>query len=135
MIEETSRPLVYVSGPIGDDPSKWDENLRNSILVAEDLYRLGCLPFVPHLSVAWHKIVPHTPAWWLTYDIELLAKCDGIFMMPGHSVGAEIEERFANRQRTIHVLHSYADVSNWLRRGVEGGKGPSISRIDVEAEW
>lgn len=89
-------PVVYIAGPITiPDPV---ENTHEAVLIADGLYTSGvCVPVVPHLTLTWHLIKPHKPAFWYQYDTFLLRKCDGLLRLPGVSVGADLEIATANR--------------------------------------
>ncbi len=89
------RPLVYVAGPyVHPDPV---ENTHNAIQVAERLHQTGLVTcVVPHLTLLWNMVAPHEADYWYTLDLASLARCDALFRIPGYSVGAENEIRFAH---------------------------------------
>lgn len=80
---------VYVAGPI----TKGDQflNVRNAILVADDLLFSGMSPFVPHLCSLWHIVAPQDYERWMSYDQEWLEVCDVLLRIPGESSGADRE--------------------------------------------
>jgi hypothetical protein len=61
---------VYIASPYtqGDVAI----NVRNSILVAEQVRNYGLLPFSPLLSHFWHFMSPHSYEYWTTMDLEWL---------------------------------------------------------------
>lgn len=81
-------PLIYVAGPITDDP--WG-CVRKAIKVGMELRDLGAVPYLPQLSVLHEMIEPLSHAEWMRDDLEILARCDGIIRLPGESVGADME--------------------------------------------
>lgn len=102
------RLKVYVAGPY----SKGDivVNVRNAIIAGNNLRALGYTPFVPHLSMFWHMLVPHHDIeYWYVYDMEWLEVCDAVFRLPGESVGADREVARA-KELGIPVVTSYLDL-------------------------
>ena len=99
-----TKPLVYIAGPYTlPDPVA---NTRRAVHFAERLFSEGKVtPVVPHLTMLWHFILPHSLEWWYRYDIELLAHCDALLRLPGESAGADREVAFA-RENLIPVFHS-----------------------------
>lgn len=90
-----SKIHVYVSGPI----SKGDMfvNVRNAILVAEELRRAGLVPYVPHLSFSWQMLAPVEYEAWMELDFAWVERCDAVLRLPGESSGADREVAHANR--------------------------------------
>lgn len=88
--EMDNRPLVYVAGPYTrPDPV---ENTHNSIRLAADLVDEGLVtPYVPHLTLLWHIVLPRPPEWWYEYDYAILRRCDAVFRIAGESRGADME--------------------------------------------
>src|SRR5262245_23979197 len=85
--------LVYVAGPYTrPDPV---ENTHDIVKIADALLDAGFIPVVPHLTLLWHLISPKPYAHWLAYDQHLLARCDAVLRVPGHSVGATRETELA----------------------------------------
>ena len=84
---------IYVAGPI----SKGDQfmNVRNAILLGEQLRALGYIPFVPHLSALWNLIVPVGYEDWMSLDFAWIERCDALFRQAGESSGADREVVFA----------------------------------------
>lgn len=88
-------PIVYVAGPYTNpDPV---ENTHNAIKAADDLYVRGvCVPIIPHLSLLWHMVRPHTDVnFWYDYDILIMLRCDAVLRLPGVSSGADREVEIA----------------------------------------
>lgn len=86
---------VYIAGPY----SKGDvgENVRNAVLVADEVSAFGHVPYIPHLTHLWHMILPHEYEFWMDYDFEWLKKCDCLIRLSGESKGADEEVRFAKK--------------------------------------
>lgn len=81
---------VYIAGPY----TKGDVaiNVRDAILMAEELIKRGHVPFIPHLSHFWHLVAPHGIDFWYDYDNNFLDHwADCVLRLPGESVGADKE--------------------------------------------
>ena len=85
---------VYVAGPY----SKGDVavNVRNALLAAEELVKIGHVPYVPHLTHFWHCVFPHVYEFWLEFDKEWLRRCEVLLRLPGDSSGADKEVALAH---------------------------------------
>ncbi len=81
--------IVYVAGPY----TKGDVavNVRNMILVCNQVMDKGFIPYCPLLTHFWHLITPKKYEEWMKYDEVWLGKCDCLLRMPGDSSGADRE--------------------------------------------
>ena len=105
------RKRVYVAGPYSaPDPV---ENTYRAIYIGDLLWRMGYVPFVPHLSHFWHRIRPHTWAEWLEYDLQWVLACHAVLWMSGDSPGADREAVFA-RAAMIPVYLTVAQLLQGL---------------------
>lgn len=94
---------IFVSGPY----SKGD--VREAIIVGNNLRAMGHTPFVPHLTAFWHMLIPHEVEYWYGYDLEWLEVCDAVYRLPGESVGAS-KEVVRAVELGKPVFYSYANV-------------------------
>lgn len=80
---------VYVAGPfrIGDQLG----NVREAAMVGIELRLAGHVPVVPHLNGFAHVIKPMPDAFWMEWDLDLLAMCDCLVRLPGPSIGSDAE--------------------------------------------
>jgi hypothetical protein len=87
------RKVVYIASPY----TKGDVavNVRESILIADKLAKLGYLPFWPLSSHFWHLLVPHEYKFWTEMDLEWLYHVDYLLRLPGESSGADAEVKFS----------------------------------------
>jgi len=84
---------VYIAGPYTKpDPVL---NVRAHCMAAEQVRKMGLLPFVPLLSHLWHLVSPHDYDYWMEMDLEWVAQCDAVLRLPGESAGADSEVRMA----------------------------------------
>ena len=87
---------VYIAGAY----SKGDValNVRRVILVADELVKLGHIPYIPHLTHFWHFISPKDYEFWLEYDrsfIDHWAEC--LLRLNNESSGADREMERARK--------------------------------------
>ena len=103
---------IYVSGPIGNKGKCTDEEIKQNVIVAEEIYgaliEKGYAPFCPHLSYypdkRWRKQnirkLPHEV--WLRMDFRWVRKCKYFFYMRpeeyGESHGAVLEYNLAIKE-------------------------------------
>jgi hypothetical protein len=106
-------PLVYIAGPITRPCplTNCGEGMRWFDLLLESGV---CIPFAPHFSCFQQMHYPRTHDEWLSYDYQILARCDAMFRLPGESVGADCEEDFC-REQDIPIFHSLDALYEWCR--------------------
>lgn len=108
-----TRPLVYVAGPYSKpDPCM---NTHHAIWVAEQIIKMTngeVSPVVPHLTHFWHTMEPHPYEFWLSYDLDLLARCDLVLRCHGASSGADAEVVKA-MEWGIPVVFDVESVVEW----------------------
>jgi len=80
---------IYIAGPYtrGDVA----ENVHNAIMAAEEIVKLGHIPYIPHLTHFWHLMAQHDIDFWYEYDLVWLTFCDALVRLPGDSHGADEE--------------------------------------------
>ena len=88
-----SKLKVFISSPytIGDQ----DENVKVQMDVFNKLYSIGFIPFAPLLFHFQHNIHPLDYDEWLEIDFAWLDTCDFILRLPGDSIGADKEVKYA----------------------------------------
>ena len=98
---------VYVAGPY----TKGDvaQNVRNAIDVGDELFSMGHIPFVPHLTHFWHMIHPRPWEDWLKIDKEWIPLCDAVLRLEGESAGADMEVELAD-ELGIPVYYSIEEM-------------------------
>jgi len=99
--------VVYISGPItnGMRHPKRKAMLKHvlrAIGVGITMIKSGLAPIIPHLDwlFGWHKR-GKTITWekFLNWDLMVINNCDAVYRLPGKSTGADIEVRYAKKQR------------------------------------
>lgn len=106
---------VYVAGPLTmGDPML---NVRAAVLAGLEILSAGHVPFVPHLNLFAHYLVPQPYDTWLQADLQWLAACDCLVRLPGHSPGADRE---VERARVLG-MPVYPDLHVFL---TEHGRRP-----------
>lgn len=109
---------IYIAAPytLGDPIA----NTQRVIEMAERIYGLGMLPWVPHITMLWHLISPHEPDFWYEYDNQWLRHCDAVLRMPGESVGADNEVKLA-KELGIPAHYSILELYGWfLKEKIHG---------------
>ena len=94
--------ILYVAGPFRAET--WEgiqENIENAKKVAKELWERHHAPICPHANTDWPpESCGATQDDYLQGDILILARCDGIVMVPGYqdSEGAMKELQFAQNR-------------------------------------
>lgn len=94
MSRDQRKPLVYVAGPITGDPFGC---VREAVGAMQRLMDLGCVPFLPQLSILAEMVQPFGYETWMTYDFDVIAHCDAMVRLEGESPGADREVKEAGR--------------------------------------
>lgn len=102
--------LVYLAGPYTKpDPLT---NIEKAIDVAEKVFSMGFVPFIPHLYHYWDERHEHSFDEWMDIDYIMLSKCDALLRLEGDSFGADLEVEFAINHN-IPVFVSIEDLSTF----------------------
>lgn len=112
------RKVIYIAGPYRDPRGEFYVrcNIREAERAALWVWLHGAVALCPHKNTAGlggaHGITDRT---WLDGDLELLRRCDAIYLIPGweSSQGAQAEAAFA-REHDIPLLYGQADVLRFL---------------------
>ena len=138
----TKRPVmtpkhIYIAGPYRA-PNAWEveQNIRAAEAVAIEVAKLGAYPQCPHTNTrGYFEHVQADPNFWLEATLEMMRRCDGVFMMETwrQSSGARAEHEEAKRLKkpifygltqldfALRVVRSDTDASGtiWLYTGIE----------------
>lgn len=74
------KPLVYISSPF----SKGDQfaNVHFAFRITRDLIELNdCIPICPLTNAMLHLVEPATHDFWMRYDLDILSKCDILYLV------------------------------------------------------
>lgn len=116
--------IIYIAGPyMGQthDGKSYYEISRNILEArewAKRVIEVGGFPFTPHMNSEHFELdVEKSADWWRESDLEMLRRCDAIFLTPGweRSKGAKMEREFA-LQNDIHVFYDLMILKGWLER-------------------
>ena len=90
-----TRRMLYFAGPYTNpDPVENTHRVVKAALATyEDMPEW--VPFIPHLSLLAHIVVPRDCDYWYDLDIEQMRHCDAIVRLPGASTGADREMKLA----------------------------------------
>jgi hypothetical protein len=112
--------VIYIAGPFRA-PSAWgvEQNIRKAEEAALEVWRLGAAALCPHTNTRFFDGAAPDEVW-LKGDLELLARCDALYAIPGwdNSSGARAEVAFAE-ERGMPVLTRLEDVENFISEGRE----------------
>ena len=101
---------VYVAGPIriGD----YAANVRKGIDAGLTLIRAGFAPYIPHTDILARLIDPValSEEMCLRLDEEWLLQCDCVLRLPGESIGADREVKFALQ----HKIPVFYDITKLI---------------------
>lgn len=103
---------VYIASPY--TKGNVAQNVRASLLAADQLVALGFVPCAPLLSHFWHLVSPKPYATWMTLDKEWILRCDCLLRLPGKSSGADEEVKWAEENR-IPVFYSILELHEWQK--------------------
>jgi hypothetical protein len=116
-------PLIYIAGPFAA-PTNYD--LQRNVMEAERAgLRVACnggLPIIPH-TMNRNFFGQLTEAFWRAGMIELLRRCDGLYMLPTweNSEGAKAE-RLCAIEYELPVYYerldwrtSVPDLTDWIK--------------------
>lgn len=81
--------IVYIASPY--TKGGLEANVRRQIETADQLRKLGHLPYAPLLDHYWHVACPHPYEYWMQMSLEWLRKADAVVRLPGESAGADAE--------------------------------------------
>lgn len=118
------KKMVYVAGPISKGPY-WI-NVRNGLDAGKKLNDLGMIPFIPMMDFLYVLLYPETT--WeqaLQYDEQIILRCDALLRLPGESLGADREIKFAN-ENGIPVFYDIESLHEWNTLNAQ----ESIERCD-----
>lgn len=107
---------IYVAGPYTGTTGSLTERAANAataITVGKSLIKKGHYPFIPHLTHyveedGGERLDYET---YLAWDISFLRTCEGLLRIPGHSPGADREEKIA-QEMGIPVWYSLDEVTD-----------------------
>lgn len=119
--------LVFIAGKfVGANAWEIACNVHRAESVALRVAQLGGMPVCPHsLGRSMFGTLPET--FWRAGCLALLARCDGIFMLPSwtHSAGAQAESDYAERNGIIRwsMVHlNQPSFVRWLTHPAERGQ-------------
>lgn len=105
--------FVYAAGPYTKpDPVI---NTNRAIRLADHIFERGHTPFIPHLTMFWHLVIPRAYQDWLDYDVEWLKKCDVVIRLLGESNGADKEVEIARELMIPVILGGESEFDHYLK--------------------
>lgn len=109
---------IYVAGPLTSSGTL-SQNVRSACLLADELIKLGCTPFIPHLSVFWEMVSEEasrrTHEEWMNWCLPWVKTCDGLYRLPGFSQGS-ISEELTMKELKRPIFYSISEVMAYLEK-------------------
>lgn len=105
--------FVYIAGPLTHGNPIL--NVRAAIEAADKVRAWGGVPDIPHLSIHDHFLIPRLYEFWITEDLERVARCDALYRIGGHSPGGDREVQHAH-SLGIPVFYDAGALEEWLRQ-------------------
>ena len=111
----TEVPFIYLAGKY-TEPHTYlvQRNIALAQEYAQEIAIMGALPVTPHLLTANMDGIQHYQ-WWCDVTMQLLRKCDAVFMLPNYerSNGA-IAELVDALRIGMPVFYQLNEVKDWL---------------------
>lgn len=108
-------PVIYVAGKFrGEHAWEIENNVRRAEELSLEVLRLGASAICPHANTRFfHGVLPDQV--FIDATLALLAKADGIIMLPGweSSVGSQGEYRWA-QAHDLPIFHTLDDLGYWI---------------------
>jgi len=104
--------LIYVSGPYTDENARMvTRNILRARREGIRIMKRGYAVIVPHLNCAGFERAGLLYETILSGDIDIIARCDAVYMMPNwqKSKGARIEQAFATSMG-LPIYYSIDDL-------------------------
>jgi len=125
--------VVYVAGPYrGKNNWEIENNIRRAEEVALRIWRTGKAAVIcPHTETRFFQGAAPDEIW-LDGTLELLRRCDAIFLLPGwlDSVGTR-GERHEAIHRGLRVFARFNDLLRWLDECEEADQNNDAFRKDA----
>ena len=96
-------PLIYIASAYSQGDSFI--NVRRQIEVADEIVKLGGVPFWPLASAFHNFVIPHDYMYWMRLDYQYINRCDALYRLSGESAGADLEASHAIRHANIPVFY------------------------------
>lgn len=87
--------------------------VRDAMPTFHALRDIGCVPFLPQLSIVADMIEHNDYETWLDYDFDIIWHCAAVFRLPGESPGADRECAFA-KERGIPTFTDITALKEYL---------------------
>lgn len=103
---------VYIASPY----TKGDVavNVKTQMDIANELIELGYAPFVPLYSHFQHMAHPRPYEDWIALDLEWLKTCHALIRLPGESLGADNEVKFAE-ELCLDVFDNVSEMDDYYQ--------------------
>lgn len=114
--------LIYIAGPF-TGPHAWAiaQNVRAAETCAVGVVEAGAMPVIPHTITRNFEGLASLEFWY-EGTLELLRRCDGVYMVPGWETSRGVKaEREEARRLKLPVFEDFVHLEMWLRKGGADG--------------
>lgn len=110
-------PVIYIAGPFRG-PNAWEieQNIRRAEEQALEVWRMGAAAMCPHTNNRFFQGAAADDVW-LRGDIELMHRCDAVWMVPGFSCS---KGALAERKEAIDAFIPVFEDIDDVRRFIDG---------------
>ncbi len=117
--------VCYIAGKFtAASPWEIELNVRAAEVAAVGVIATGAMPLIPHANTRFfHGLKGTDERFWYDGTLELLRRCDCVYMVPGWktSKGARAEREEAQRLK-LPVFEDFVHLGMWLHKK-EGADG------------
>jgi hypothetical protein len=134
--------LIYIAGPYrGANAWEVEQNIREAERWGIEVAKLGAYPVIPHSNTrGYFEHVQSDPNFWLGGTLELMRRCDGVFLTPtwNRSSGARAEAEEAVKLHmpiftTLERLEQVIKQDGWPSMLIRRSYGGMEVAFDIKA--
>ncbi len=110
------KPRIYIMAPYSKPEGSQEQNVRRSILAAEEISGMGGVPYIPNLTHYWQAQQAHSWKFWIAQDLHWLLVCQAAVRLNFgvSSAGADVEQ-FVAETHQIPVFQ-WTWIDNEIRQ-------------------
>lgn len=98
-------PIVYIAGKFTASHA-WgiEQNVRAAEMAAVPVVRAGAMPLIPHANTRFfHGLPETTEEFWYAGTLELLRRCDAIYLVPGWEESRGVNSEVSEARDVLHI--------------------------------
>lgn len=110
-------PLIYIAGPYRSG-SHWqlEQNIRIAEAAGFEVALLGGYPIIPHSNTrGYFEDAQQSPSFWLEATLELMRRCDAIYLLPQWPMSSGARDEHLEAQRlAMPIFHDFGSLQVWI---------------------